>query len=93
VATTPAGAPFVNMHELKWLTDYPVRSDFRVPIVVAPNVNPALARHPAFRRAISLLRDWGVEVLHDPSAQPPTWMNTWDHILDTAIQQVRDPSA
>ncbi|WP_322768484.1 flavoprotein [Frankia sp. Cr1] len=43
-----------------------------VPIVVAPNVNPALARHPAYRRSLDQLADWGVTVVVDPSASPPT---------------------
>jgi hypothetical protein len=29
-----------------------------VPVVMAPNVNPALARHPRFRKSIEKLRAW-----------------------------------
>lgn len=52
-----------------------------VPIVVAPNVNPSLARHPAFQRSVQLLREWGVRVLYDRSAPPPVWMASWERIL------------
>jgi phosphopantothenoylcysteine decarboxylase len=52
-----------------------------VPIVVAPNVNPALARHPAFQRSVTDLRSWGVRVLYERSAPPPTWMASWEQIL------------
>ena len=53
-----------------------------VPIVVAPNVNPALARHPAFQRSVAELRSWGVRVLYERSAPPPIWMASWDRILE-----------
>ncbi len=140
VATTPAGAPFVNMPELQELTGYPVRIEFRqpgdpespwppadvivvapatintickwaagiadnlalsilfecmgldVPIVVAPNVNPALARHPAFRRAIPLLREWGIHILYERTAPPPIWMASWEHILEAATRHGEEPS-
>jgi phosphopantothenoylcysteine synthetase/decarboxylase len=52
-----------------------------VPIVVAPNVNPALARHPEYQTSVKKLREWGVRVLVDPSSPPPTWMVGWDRIL------------
>jgi hypothetical protein len=53
-----------------------------VPIVVAPNVNPALARHPAFQHSIQQLRTWGIRVLYERAAPPPTWMATWERILE-----------
>ena len=52
-----------------------------VPIVAAPNVNPSLARHPAFQRSVAELRSWGVRVLYERSAAPPTWMVSWERIL------------
>jgi phosphopantothenoylcysteine synthetase/decarboxylase len=52
-----------------------------VPIVAAPNINPALARHPTMRENLTKLRSWDVSVLFDPSAPPPTWMATWQHII------------
>lgn len=57
-----------------------------LPVVIAPNVNPALARHPRFRQSIEELRDWGVHVLFDPSAPPPTWMAPWATIIDICAQ-------
>jgi phosphopantothenoylcysteine synthetase/decarboxylase len=54
-----------------------------VPIVVAPNVNPALGRHPRYRQNVDELRSWGVAVLWEPDgADPPNWMVPWDQILD-----------
>jgi phosphopantothenoylcysteine synthetase/decarboxylase len=52
-----------------------------LPIVVAPNVNPALARHPVFQRSVQALRIWGVTVLYERSAPPPAWMASWEEIL------------
>ena len=54
-----------------------------LPIAVAPNVNPALARHPAFQRSVKQLREWGVRVLYEHAAPPPTWMASWEQILDS----------
>lgn len=53
-----------------------------VPIVIAANVNPALARHPRFRQNVADLRSWGVTVLWDPEPVPPTWMAPWPVILN-----------
>lgn len=41
-----------------------------LPIVVAPNPNTALARHPAFPESVTRLRSWGVTVLFDPESYP-----------------------
>jgi phosphopantothenoylcysteine synthetase/decarboxylase len=53
-----------------------------VPIIMVPNVNPALARHPEYRANLKKLEEWGVRVLDDPSGPPPTWMVSWDRTLD-----------
>lgn len=53
-----------------------------VPIVAAPNVNPALARHPAFQRSLQELREWGVKVLYERVARPPLWMVGWERIAE-----------
>ncbi len=53
-----------------------------VPVVVAPNVNPALARHPAFQRSVADLQSWGVRVLYEHSAPPPVWMASWERIMN-----------
>lgn len=52
-----------------------------VPIILAPNVNPALARHPEYRVSVEKLEHWGVRVLRDLSAPPPTWMVGWERII------------
>jgi phosphopantothenoylcysteine synthetase/decarboxylase len=38
----------------------------RIPVVVLPFVNSALAKHPAFQRSVELLRDAGIEIIHGP---------------------------
>src|SRR6266540_1616936 len=56
-----------------------------VPIVLAPNVNPPLARHPQYRRSIADLRKWGVQVLEEassPSGSSPGWMQSWQRVLE-----------
>ncbi|MGH2770597.1 MAG: flavoprotein [Actinomycetota bacterium] len=63
-----------------------------VPIVVAPNVNPALARHPRFRSSIESLREWGVTVLFEPSAPPPIWMAPWETVLHAVDRLVPPPT-
>lgn len=54
-----------------------------VPILIVPNVNPALARHPRFAASLATLRGWQLQVLYHPSAPPPVWMASWAEILDT----------
>jgi phosphopantothenoylcysteine synthetase/decarboxylase len=41
-----------------------------LPIVAAPWVNTALARHPVFQQSIALLRDWGVRLVLAPDHRP-----------------------
>jgi hypothetical protein len=66
---------------------------FRTPIVLAPNVNPWLGQHPGFLRNLDELRSWGVLVLHNPMAPPPTWMVPWD-VIHTALRKaVARPAA
>ena len=62
-----------------------------LPVVIAPNVNPALARHPRFRKSIEELRQWGVHILFDPSAPPPIWMASWRTIADTCSLLLAHP--
>ncbi len=42
-----------------------------LPIVAVPWPNTALARHPAFRRSVAELRDWGIRMIFDPAQLPP----------------------
>jgi phosphopantothenoylcysteine synthetase/decarboxylase len=53
-----------------------------VPVVVAPCVNPALARHPRFPRNVADLRSWGISVLWDAERTEKPWMAPWDRMLD-----------
>jgi flavoprotein len=53
-----------------------------VPIVIAPNVNPALARHPRFAPNVAALRSWGISVLWEPEPAGRPWMVPWSAMLD-----------
>ena len=53
-----------------------------LPVFVAPNVNPALARHPRFRASLDELAAWGVHVLYERTAPPPVWMTPWAEIIE-----------
>jgi hypothetical protein len=43
----------------------------RIPVVVLPFVNSALASHPAFQRSVTLLRDTGIDVIYGPGRLEP----------------------
>jgi phosphopantothenoylcysteine synthetase/decarboxylase len=67
-----------------------------VPVVVAPCVNAALARHPRFPRNVADLRSWGISVLWDAERTDKPWMAPWDRMLDevaglVAARASRDP--
>lgn len=63
-----------------------------VPVVIAPNVNPALGRHPRFRANLTELRTWGAAVLWHPDGyNPPQWMVPWHHMLDELERRVASP--
>ena len=72
----------------------------RIPVVVLPFVNSALASHPAFQRSVTLLRDAGIEMIHGPGRLPPhppgTGSSTfdtfpWHQALDQADTHRRQP--
>ena len=59
-------------------------------IVFAPNVNPALGRHPRFRQNITELRTWGISVpWEDPRFDDPTWMVPWETMLSELNQKLQ----
>jgi phosphopantothenoylcysteine synthetase/decarboxylase len=41
-----------------------------LPMAAVPWPNAPLARHPAFRRSVAALREWGVRVIFDPARVP-----------------------
>ena len=55
-----------------------------LPIIVVPWPNVDLARHPAFDRSVTLLREWGVTVLLDssrlPRATPQPAVFPWEEV-------------
>ena len=55
----------------------------RIPVVVLPFVNSALASHPAFRRSVALLRDAGIDVIHGPGRLEPHPPGTGASKFDT----------
>jgi phosphopantothenoylcysteine synthetase/decarboxylase len=67
------------------------------PITAVPNPNVTLAKHPAFARSVSFLRDCGVNVLFDPDKYPLPTPNLGEasrdlfpwHALKDAVTAVR----
>ncbi|HEY8524719.1 MAG TPA: flavoprotein [Acidimicrobiales bacterium] len=59
-----------------------------VPVVLAPNVNPALARHPRFAPNVEALRRWGITVLWEPDRVERPWMVSWREMLDAVARRV-----
>jgi hypothetical protein len=55
----------------------------RIPVVVLPFVNNALAVHPAFQRSVELLRDTGIDVIHGPGRLEPHPPGTGASKFDT----------
>jgi len=43
----------------------------RIPIVVLPYTNMAMAAYPAFEQSVRRLREWGMTVLYGPDVLPP----------------------
>ena len=55
----------------------------RIPVVVLPFVNSALAAHPTFQRSVALLRDIGIDVIHGPGHLEPHPPGTGASKFDT----------
>jgi Flavoprotein len=55
----------------------------RIPVVVLPFVNSALAAHPAFQRSVTLLRDAGIDMIHGPGRLEPHPPGTGGSKFDT----------
>jgi nitroimidazol reductase NimA-like FMN-containing flavoprotein (pyridoxamine 5'-phosphate oxidase superfamily) len=55
----------------------------RIPVVVLPFVNSALAAHPTFQRSVALLRDTGIDVIHGPGRLEPHPPGTGASTFDT----------
>src|SRR5256885_2148694 len=53
-----------------------------LPVFVAPNVNPALARHPRFRASLDELAAWGVPRPYQRPAPPPPGVRPWARTHD-----------
>lgn len=60
-----------------------------VPIVVAPNVKGALARHPAFVRNLDLLRESGVRFTAPDALGPGPDGYEWTPVLDLIDEVLR----
>ena len=52
-----------------------------LPIITAPCITAAFARHPAFPKSIGVLRECGVHVLYDPERYPAPYIVPWESIL------------
>jgi phosphopantothenoylcysteine synthetase/decarboxylase len=54
------------------------------PVLAVPCVNQDhLARHPAFSKSLTTLREWGVHVLFDLETYPPRNEVPWHVFLET----------
>jgi phosphopantothenoylcysteine synthetase/decarboxylase len=53
-----------------------------LPIVAVPFTNQAMARHPAFDRSITLLREWGVTVLYGGGEVPAFAPGTGESLVE-----------
>jgi phosphopantothenoylcysteine decarboxylase len=51
------------------------------PVVAVPCLKMDLIRHPAFKRSLALLREYGVRVLHEPERYPSPLMVPWDDVF------------
>lgn len=61
------------------------------PVLVVPCVNKDhYARHPAFLRSVSLLKEYGVHVLFDLEKYPPRNEVPWNVILNTLHEAIEN---
>ncbi len=58
------------------------------PVVLVPCLKMDLVRHPAFSKSMSLLRECGVHVLHDPARYPSPLMVPHEEIV-AALQAIK----
>jgi phosphopantothenoylcysteine decarboxylase len=59
------------------------------PILIVPCVNQNhLARHPAFAKSLTMLREWGVHVLFDLDHYPPRNEVPWQVVLERLHQVI-----
>jgi phosphopantothenoylcysteine decarboxylase len=52
-----------------------------LPILTVPCLKMDLVRHPAFKKSIALLQEYGVRILHEPERYPSPLMVPWDEIF------------
>jgi phosphopantothenoylcysteine decarboxylase len=56
-------------------------------LIVIPCLKMDLVRHPAFARSMTLLRECGVTILHEPERYKSPLMVPWEEIMEV-LQQV-----
>ncbi len=56
------------------------------PVVAVPCLKMDLIRHPAFNKSMTLLREWGVRILHEPERYPSPLMVPWDDVFETLCE-------
>src|SRR6516162_7377185 len=54
-------------------------------VVAVPCLKMDLVRHPAFTRSVTMLRECGVHILHEPERYPSPRMVPWNEILATLL--------
>ena len=60
------------------------------PVLAVPCLKMDLVRHPAFSKNVSLLREYGVRMLHEPERYPSPLMVPWDEILETLCEMTEN---
>ena len=53
------------------------------PIVAVPCLKMDLVNHPAFRKNVASLREWGVIILHEPERYKSPQIVPWNEVLST----------
>jgi phosphopantothenoylcysteine synthetase/decarboxylase len=61
------------------------------PVVAVPCLKMDLVRHPAFARSVTLLRECGVRILHEPERYPSPLMVPREEILATLQRLFQEP--
>jgi len=59
------------------------------PVIAVPCLKMDLIRHPAFNKSITVLREYGVCVLHEPEQYPSPLMVPWDDVFE-ALCEMRE---
>ena len=60
------------------------------PVIAVPCLKMDLVQHPAFKKNIALLREYGVCVLHEPERYPSPRMVPWDEVFEALCKMTEN---